>query len=157
DTTDEVCRFGMLPPGDAGRKVLVIDGQTSTLSQLPVPPASEHQLRLRGEITVGQDSTLSSTNAPQSEKGWKAVLLHCTLNATARGFPDYQLRASAREVKEHDASLPLLEGSFGPTSGSFALEKQSATPVSALDEDFAWSAAGDWVGLATDFAGQHHL
>src|SRR5262249_5644378 len=59
--------------------------------------------------------------------------------------------------KEHDASLPLLEGSFGPTSGSFALEKQSATPVSALDEDFAWSAAGDWVGLATDFAGQHHL
>jgi hypothetical protein len=79
------------------------------------------------------------------------------LIATARGFPDYELRASAREVKEHDASLPLLEASFGPTSGSFALEKQSATPVSALDEDFAWNAAGDWVGLATDSAGQHLL
>ncbi|HWH70863.1 MAG TPA: DUF3857 domain-containing protein, partial [Candidatus Sulfotelmatobacter sp.] len=33
DTTDEVCRFGMLPPGDPGRKVLVIDGKTSALTQ----------------------------------------------------------------------------------------------------------------------------
>jgi len=41
DTTDDVCRFGLLPPGDPGRKVLVIDGQTSTLTQLPPPAAKE--------------------------------------------------------------------------------------------------------------------
>ena len=35
DTTDDVCRFGLLPPGDPGRKVLVIDGKSSTLAQLP--------------------------------------------------------------------------------------------------------------------------
>ena len=138
DTTDEVCRFGMLPPGDAGRKVLVIDGQTSTLSQLPVPPADEHELKLRGEVNC--------QNFREALPG--------TLNATARGFPDYELRAAAREVKEHEASLPLLEAGFRPAAGSFALEQQNATAVSALDEDFSWKADGSWIGLASASSGQ---
>ena len=48
-------------------------------------------LKLRGEVicTAARDA------------------LPVTLNATARGFPDYELRAAAREVKEHEASLPL--------------------------------------------------
>ena len=50
DTTDDVCRFGMLPPGDPGRKVLVIDGQTNALTQLPAPDPSEHALKVRGEV-----------------------------------------------------------------------------------------------------------
>jgi len=52
DTTDDVCRFGMLPPGDPGRKVLVIDGQTTNLTQLPVPEPQQHPLELRGSWTV---------------------------------------------------------------------------------------------------------
>ena len=40
----------MLPPGDPGRKVLVIDGQTNALTQLPAPDPREHVLKLRGEV-----------------------------------------------------------------------------------------------------------
>ena len=50
DTTDDVCRFGMLPPGDPGRNVLVIDGQTNALTQLPAAEPSEHVLKVRGEV-----------------------------------------------------------------------------------------------------------
>ena len=50
DTTDDVCRFGMLPPGDPGRKVLVIDGGTNALTQLPAPDPREHVLKVRGEV-----------------------------------------------------------------------------------------------------------
>ena len=47
DTTDDVCRFGMLPPGDPGRKVLVIDGKTAALTQLPPPTAKEDDFHFR--------------------------------------------------------------------------------------------------------------
>src|SRR5262249_14989799 len=50
DTTDDVCRFGMLPPGDPGRNVLVIGPETAGLTQLPAPDPKEHRLKLRGEV-----------------------------------------------------------------------------------------------------------
>ncbi|PWU20386.1 MAG: hypothetical protein C5B50_04150 [Verrucomicrobia bacterium] len=161
DTTDEVCRFGMLPPGDPGRKVLVIagsrhdqaeggsaDGSThgagqprlvstgrnqgkSGLTQLPVPDAKDHVLKLRGRVNC---------SAP-------GATLPMSLEATATGFPDYELRAAARGAKEQNASVPLLAAKFRPAAGTFALEDQRATPVSNLDEDFRWDADGQSVGL----------
>jgi hypothetical protein len=136
DTTDDVCRFGLLPPGDPGRKVLVIDGHSRALTQLPVPEARDHTLRLTGKITQFAETSPA------------------VLDATARGYPDYELRAVAREAREDRASLPLLVGRFRPVAGSFALEKQTATPVSALTEDFAWHGEGDCVGLVTSAAGK---
>jgi hypothetical protein len=130
DTTDDVCRFGMLPPGDPGRRVLVIGGQRNDLVQLPTPQASEHRLKLRGELRC------SGPGNPMPG----------TLSAVAVGYPDYQLRLAARQNKEYQASVPLLAARFRPVSGVFALEKQSATAVSALGEDFAWQAEGTWVG-----------
>jgi hypothetical protein len=130
DTTDDVCRFGMLPPGDPGRKVLVIDGQTSTLTQLPAPDPKQHRLTLHGEV----DCTAATEAVP------------IKLNATAVGYPDYELRTTARESKEHGFSVPLLAARFRPAAGSFALEEQKASEVSALGESFAWSAEGTWVG-----------
>jgi hypothetical protein len=130
DTTDDVCRFGMLPPGDPGRKVLVIDGQTSALTQLPAPDPKAHCLALRGEV----DCT-GATDA-----------LPVTLSATALGLPDYELRATSRELKSHAFSLPLLAASFRPAAGSFALESQKGSAVSSLEESFTWKADGTWVG-----------
>ncbi len=130
DTTDDVCRFGMLPPGDPGRKVLVIDDQTTTLTQLPAPDPKEHRLSLRGKL----DCT-----GPM-----EAIAV--TLSATASGYPDYELRAMAREAKDHGFSFPLLGARFRPAAGSFAMERQKAGEVSALDRDFAWEADGKWVG-----------
>jgi hypothetical protein len=133
DTTDDVCRFGLLPPGDPGRKVLVIDGRTETLTQLPAPEAKEHELKLHGELSWGD-----RTNG-----------LPVTLGAVARGYPDYELREAAREVNQQRASLPLLTARFRPVAGTFALEKQTATAVSALAEDFSWQAEGTCVGLCS--------
>ncbi len=138
DTTDDVCRFGLLPPGDPGRNVLVIDGQTSTLTQLPPPAANEHQLTLRAEVNCCRP----------------AAALPATLSVIALGYPDYELRSAAREMKEHSAPLPLLGVGFRPVAGFFALEKQSATSVSALAENFSWQADGAWVGTASFSAGK---
>jgi hypothetical protein len=131
DTTDDVCRFGMLPPGDPGRKVLVIDGGTNALTQLPAPDPREHVLKVRGEVDCA---------------GAMAAL-PVKLTATALGYPDYELRTTAREMKEHALGVPLLAAKFHPAAGSFALESQSATSVAALNEDFTWRASGTCMGL----------
>ncbi|MGD0259616.1 MAG: DUF3857 domain-containing protein [Verrucomicrobiota bacterium] len=131
DTTDDVCRFGMLPPGDPGRKVLVIGGGTNALTQLPAPEPREHVLEVRGEVDCSGEMDA----------------LPVKLTATARGYPDYELRTTAREAKEHAFTLPLLSAKYRPAAGSFALESQSATSVAALNEDFTWRAAGTCVGL----------
>jgi hypothetical protein len=131
DTTDEVCRFGMLPPGDPGRKVLVLDGKTGSLTQLPPAQSGEHRLSLHGKLDC---SSLGEA-------------LPVSLSAGATGYPDYELRAAAREAKEYLAAVPLLAAGFQPVSGSLALEKQTAAPISALDHDFSWQAEGQWVGL----------
>jgi len=131
DTTDDVCRFGMLPPGDSGRKVLVIAEQTSALTQLPAPEPNRHKLTFRGEI----DCSGGADELP------------ARFDIVASGYPDYEMRESAREAKEHAASFPLLSARYRLSAGSFALEKQTATPVAALDQDFSWRAEGSLIGL----------
>jgi hypothetical protein len=130
DTTDDVCRFGMLPPGDSGRNVLVIAERTNSLSQLPAPDPVRHKLTIRGEIDCshGVDA------------------LPASFEVVALGYSDYELRESAREAKEHAGAVPFLSARYRFGGGSFALEKQTATPVTALDQDFAWHAQGSVVG-----------
>jgi len=130
DTTDDVCRFGMLPPGDPGRKVLVIDGKSNSLTPLPSPGPQEHQLNLRAQVTYSGD----------------AEALPANFHVITKGFPDHELRTAAREAKQMK-SLPLLSARFRPVAGAFGLEKQRFTPVSALDEDFEWKAEGKWAGI----------
>jgi hypothetical protein len=141
DTTDDVCRFGMLPPGDPGRKVLVIGGQTNALTELPSAKLSEHVLKVRGDVDC---------SGPIDA-------LPVKLHATAAGYPDYALRTTAREAKEHALTLPLLAAQFRPAAGSFALETQSATSVAALNEDFAWDATGACIGLWSTAGGSRLL
>jgi len=137
DTTDDVCRFGMLPPGDPGRKVLVINGETNALTQLPMPDSRAHVLKVLGEVDC---------SGPMDA-------LPVKLTATALGYPDYDLRTTGREAKEHAVGVPLLAGKYRPVAGSFALESQDATSVAALNEDFIWRAAGTCVGLLVETVG----
>jgi hypothetical protein len=127
DTTDDVCRFGMLPPGDAGRNVLVIDDQSDELSPLPSPSQKDHRLQIRGEL----DCSALGESTP------------ATLQAKALGYPDYQLRTTARGSKQ----LFLIAVHNRPASGSFALDAQTNSAVSALDQDFCCRAEGSWLGL----------
>ncbi len=131
DTTDDVCRFGMLPPGDPGRKVLVIGGETNALTQLPAPEPRDHRLKLRGEVDCAGPADGLPVN----------------LSVTAQGYPDYELRNTARQAKDRALTQPLLAARFRSPAGSFALESQSSTSVAALNEDFEWHAAGVYVGL----------
>ncbi len=141
DTTDDVCRFGMLPPGDPGRKVLVIDGQSHALTQLPLPESREHQLIVRGEVDASQ---------PTGGMPMK-LAVHAT------GFPDYELRDTRRGTQGRGTSLALLGAKFQPVAGSFALEKQSASSVAAIDENFSWRAEGAWIGGSTSIGGERLL
>jgi hypothetical protein len=138
DTTDDVCRFGLLPPGDPGRKVLVIDGETTALTQLPEPDPQQHQLQLTGEL-----------QAIQREDNWAT-----RLNARARGFPDYQFRELAHETKNKYGAAPLLAARFRPANGSFGLDDQKASSVAAMTEDFSWLAEGTFFGLSSVASGR---
>jgi hypothetical protein len=133
DTTDDICRFGILPPGDPGRNVLVIDAQTNALTQLPAPLPRDHRLTVRAEVNC---ANLSEA-------------LPLALNAKASGFPDYALRAAARQTQGKGATLPVLTTQLRPFAGVLVLDHQTATPVSALDEDFSWKAEGSWLGGAS--------
>ena len=73
------------------------------------------------------------------------------------GYPDYELRQAAREIKERRGSLPLLAARFQPVAGSFALENQSYTAVSSLDENFTWRAQGQCLGLCSVAVGHATL
>jgi hypothetical protein len=132
DTTDDICRFGLLPPGDPGRKVLVVDSQVAALTELPLPKPDENRLLVKGELDASTDSA-----------SWPV-----SLKAAASGYSDYQLREAARETRDDRAGLPLLSVSWRPVAGSFALETQTMSPISGLEEDFAWSGQGHLLGLS---------
>jgi hypothetical protein len=130
DTTDDVCRFGMLPPGDSGRKVLVISERANSLTQLPPPDPGRHKLTVRAHI----DCTRGSDPLPT------------TFEVLAFGYPDYELRESSRAAREHSDAVPFLSHRYRISSGSFALQKQRATSAGALDQDFTWHAQGSLIG-----------
>jgi len=131
DSTDDVCRFGLLPPGDAGRKVLVVNDQNHALTQLPEPVAHNHRLVLDTKVSLPDDASRTSE-----------VEIACT----TEGYADYLLRASAKAMGT-DQIVPLLDAPFYPTTGSFEPRHQEATTVADLDQNFSWKAEGTWPGL----------
>jgi hypothetical protein len=126
DTTDEVARFGLLPPGDPGRKVLVVDGSATGLVELPAPAPMAHRLEL--VTRVGAESQV-------------------TLEATASGIADYALRQAARASASEAATRPVLAELLRPTAGTFALRRQQHSAPGALTTDFTWKAEGRFPGL----------
>jgi hypothetical protein len=133
DTTDDICRFGLLPPGDPGRNVLVVDGETDQLAALPAGGPEQNQLQLSAEV-----------DASGTTQFWPV-----RLQATARGFSDYQLREAARQVKDDLGTLPLLSVRWRPAGGSFSLVHQRMTLVFELDQEFSWEAEGTLIGLSS--------
>jgi hypothetical protein len=133
DTTDDVCRFGLLPPGDAGRNVLVIDDQINRLTELPEAKAQDHRLTLDTDVRLadgpGGDATVK-------------------IHAETAGYGDYLLRAAAEAGGPHPL-MPLLERPFMPVTGFFNLASQDATAVDDLDAPFTWRADGSWTGLVS--------
>lgn len=133
DTTDEFARFGLLPPGDPGRKVLVVDGQPTGLLALPEPQASDHRLILRGTLAADPDAATS-------------------LELEAHGFADYALRQGARQAAGQGTTRPVIAEVFRPVAGTFALRSQTHASLSALDRAFTWRGEGSFSGLVSQAA-----
>jgi hypothetical protein len=131
DTTDDICRFGFLPPGDPGRNVLVLGDDSVRLTQLPFAEPKQNRLAIRG--------SLDCTREPMPMK----------LKVVAEGYPDYELRAAARQLRGPTPTVPLLGVSYRPFAGVFALNEQAATAVDALNESFAWNGQGASVGICS--------
>lgn len=131
DSTDDVCRFGLLPPGDPGRKVLVIGDSSHALTQLPEAEAKDHRLTLDTQVDMAGDATAGA---------------QVTIRAQTTGYADYLLRASILGMGPRSI-VPLLGGTFEPTTGEFDLQHQEATPVAELDQSFSWKGEGSWPGL----------
>jgi transglutaminase-like putative cysteine protease len=134
DSTDDVCRIGLLPPGDPGRNVLVINDPANKLTMLPTPVAKDHRLTVK----MTADFTGVDDRVAQAH-----------IDAQGQGYADYLLRASAKEWNEKARLAPLLDGAFAPASGAFEAAKQNAADVAALEQDFSWSADGTWSGLVS--------
>jgi transglutaminase-like putative cysteine protease len=131
DSTDEVARFGFLPPGDAGRRVLPIAEDVDSLVELPLPEASGQRLVVRTRVQPG----------PEAAAAWRM-----RLEATAEGLPDYDLRSAARQTPPA-STQPLLAASLRPTLGGLHVTSQRHSSPSALEQAFTWQAEGDWAGL----------
>lgn len=128
DTTDDTARFGLLPPGDPGRKVLVVDGASRGLVQLPAPDPAKHRVSLRAKLAETPDGNFSGS-----------------VEVKSSGYADYALRALARQGV---AARPVLAWKYRPAAGVFEMAGQAHTPPAALDRDFEWRAEGAWAGLA---------
>ena len=128
DTTDEFARFGLLPPGDPGRKVLIVDSASTGLVTLPAPKAADHRISLEADV-------------PAEDEG------RSTLAVRAHGFADYALRQTARAAAGQGPTRPLFAEAFRPAAGALGVITQRHTPVSALDRDFEWHAEGTWTAL----------
>jgi transglutaminase-like putative cysteine protease len=135
DATDEIARFGLLPPGDPNRRVLIVREGEDGLTRLPAPVPADHRLEIAAEIAL-----------PVSGDGPAAA----RLEARAEGFADYRLRRAARVAA---AGVPLLEHGLRPHAGAFGLVRQEHPPAGALDRAFAWSAEGSWSGLTAPLPG----
>lgn len=136
DTTDEFARFGLLPPGDAGRHVLVIDGKATGLTPLPLPSSEAHRVALRTSLDADGGAA--------------------RLELEASGA-DYALRQAARAVDGQRTTRPLLGLGFRPTAGAFELARQEHTPVPALSQAFRWNADGRFRGLAAQHGDQRFV
>ena len=142
DTTDGICRFGLLPPGDTGRNVLVIDGTSTALTTLPAPAVDLQGLTIKSAVAI------ASAQGPAE----------CSFQAQTSGYTDYQLRASALQTGGRRTTEPVLERAISSCLRAAGNDgKQSYTSVSDVDEPFSWDATGRWSGLVTPTPGPEHL
>jgi hypothetical protein len=138
DTTDDTARFGLLPPGDPGRRVLVIDDGVRGLTQLPEARAEDHRLTIRSTTDFGK----------KTDDG-----VPVRMTVTTEGFPDYILRGAARAVAGRTRTRPLPLTALDPVNGVFALADQGFTPPAALERPFEWHGTGRWTGILTEVDG----
>jgi hypothetical protein len=99
DPTDEVCPFGMLPPGDAGQRALLFTGDTAAFHTVPAYHAGyDHETRCEADLALAADGrtargTVRLAFAGLQDYQWRSRLRHLPASEFRRA-----LAAHAREV-----------------------------------------------------------
>jgi transglutaminase-like putative cysteine protease len=128
DSTDQDARFPLLPPGDPGRRVLVVDGTSRALSVLPAPRPEDHRVVVTGALAADAAGDVAGA-----------------LTVRPSGYWDYALRAGARSAAT-TPTAPLWDDAYRSVAGAFALARQSYADPSDLAVPFEWRAEGSWAG-----------
>ncbi len=142
DTTDDVCRFGMLPPGDPGRKVLVIDGRTQ---------CADATAASRAERARAQGAWRSGLCRPAGRVAGEAGRYGV---GVSRLRVAHRRRGKRKNTPRRCLCWPR---SFALPRALLPWKPRSATSVAALNEDFAWHATGTCVGLCSTAGGSRLL
>ncbi len=128
DPTDDVCPFGMLPPGDPGRDVLVVEAGVTGLVRLPEPDAEAHRLEI----------------------DWNFAGANGTVDLRASGFSGYAMRGAMRSVAAYGGTLPLLTAAdLEPVAGVLRTSGGVGSLPGEIEADFAWSADVERIGGGT--------
>ncbi len=125
DSTDDVCPFGLLPPGDPGRDVLVVDAESTGLVRLPEPEVGGQRLEIDWDF---------SAEAGRAE-------------LRAAGFAGYAMRSAARASAAYGGTLPLLRAAgLEPVAGVVRTTDGEGSAPGEIERDFVWSAAVELIG-----------
>mgnify|MGYP006275356735 CR=1 FL=1 len=98
DPTDEVCPFGMLPPGDAGQRAFLFSGTAAEFHTVPAYHAGyDHRTRCAADLTLAADGRTARgqvrlTFAGLQDYEWRTRLRHLP--------PGEFRRALARHARE---------------------------------------------------------
>lgn len=139
DATDDVCPFGMLPPGDAGRNALVVNATPEKLQALPRANAADHAIEIEFRIDP-------SGKTPDEEI------------VRAKGFGSYLLREAARKAATTGGTLTLLDAArLTAPGGIFVADEAVRTPVGALEKPFESSTRGRWTGVVSSLRSEKFI
>jgi transglutaminase-like putative cysteine protease len=148
DPTDEVCPYGMLPPGDAGQRALLVTGETAAFHTVPAfHDGYDRETRCEADLTLAADrqtarGTVRLAFAGMQDYQWRTRLRHLPAGEFRRA-----LAARAREVwpgvaveaVEWTAPRSLAE----PLRAELTITLPAADPASG-----AIRMPGPWLPLA---------
>ncbi len=129
DSTDDVCTFGLLPPGDPGRNVLVVKSETPGLTELPEPTLSDHQFEIATSVKLDDHDS-------------RAAMVK--MEVKTKGFADYALRSALNARK---GSIGVLDSLFQPVSGRFEPSQEESSSTDDLSAPATCMTSGTWRGL----------
>ena len=145
DPTDEVCPFGMLPPGDPGQRALLFTGDTASFHTVPAyHPGYDHETRCEADLTLADDGLTARGTVRLAFGGlqdyeWRTRLRHLSASEFRRALVQH-----AREVwpgvsvEAVDWSAP--RGLDEPLRAELTIMLPAAGPI---------RMPGPWLPLAT--------
>lgn len=144
DPTDEVCPFGMLPPGDPGQRALLFSGGTAAFHSVPAyHPGYDHETRCEADLELAADRRTAHGKVRLSFAGlqgyeWRRRLRHLPADAFRRELARHA-RAAWPGVQVDAVSWNPPRGLDEPLRAELTVTLPAADPASgAIRMPAAW-------------------